>query len=455
LETIKNQQMTFTDYARTIEKQLAQGNTEYACEALSALIQDKNEAFYQQTILLSGQYQEINRNELLGLEDDQFGVNRINNSLIQLCGDIKKEFGTEKIDAETQKRLNNLPEVAESVVVFQPKTPSVKSVPAAQKSLIQRWFPSIIAVALLVLGWQAYRWFTKPKVSGETEMGANIADSQNQNASQRGMPNNAPNTEGGSGVAQNAPEIPPVFLDFKAKSQNVTISESRLYSFGSFNRLVLIGNYLCEFDNRGGCNFGASELRLVIDGTSMDTKSENFVDDLQEGYGNFLISGNSQLYFKVTYDIPATAKVVNLQIKVDGTSTFPIDFKKAIASIPEKPNIVNLTQEVDLKIAKNFGNNFQILFVKVAPYDDNNFQLITRVSRPQDIMDLERCVRVLTDNGEGIRQFDGQKRKEVYTSKERTDTDFYFKLPRTVHLSELMVGNCRVGELPYKVPLKL
>ncbi len=432
--------MTYTDFARTIEKQLAESNTENACSALLVLLQDKNETLYQQVILLAGQFNDLKRNKILGLDDDTRGMNRVNNALIQLCSELKREFGSDIIDTGTQKRLNTLPQEPA-------KAKSPPSVITASNINFKKWIAIAAAIILLFAIWRTYNW-----LSNLTMLNPDALITQNSGSESSPSTATVQNTEGAN-IASNLPEIEPKFIDFKAKSQNVEIYETRLYPTDGVSRLVFYGKFYCGFANSGGCNIFDEYFSLLIDGQTLETKNADFNGENPTGTISSA-RANAHYFFKLSYDVPSTAQSVALQIKLDGKTTLPIDLKKIGAQIGDKPKVINLTDEKDLKISKNFGGGFQLLSVKAAPYDDNFFQLTVRISKCIECDFYDNCIRIVSDKGGSLRSF--TKSEILSKNNESNEIQFEFILPRTLVAPELMVGNCNImGQVPFKVALGL
>lgn len=436
--------MTFTDCTRNLERQLAESNTAHVCAAISVLMRDKDDVLYQQALLLTGQYNEIRRNQALGLSDDSHGINRINNTLIQMCADIKRAFGKEIIDAETQNRLNELPETDEK---FPSKDPSVS---APSKSVFRQYLPIVAAIAVLFLGWQAYKWVSNLEMRNPDATVNTRIEQNNKDVYGGKLAKNAPNTEGSS-AALALPNVKPISLDFKTSSQNVTIFDTRLYPTDGTRRLVFSGKMFCDISNRGGCNLFASFFKLKVDGQIIEAQNDNLTTGHPSGKNLGIFSGNAHEFFKLAFDIPENAQSVALIIKIEGLATAVVDLKKTITTPPEPVKRINLTQEMDLNISRNFGNSVQLLSVKAAPYDDDFFKIIVRFIKPVDTEISNSCARIISDDG--LRSFDTEKEMSKNTS--RLDTQLEFILPRTLGPCSLMIGNCESGQTPFKVALPL
>ena len=434
--------MTYTECTRAIEKQLGEGQTDAACAALAELLHNKDAALYQQTLLLTGQYNEIRRNQALGLDDDTHGLNRITHTLIQLCAEVKTTWGKDPIDTATQSRIAAFL-ATDADNASQKKDPSVSK---PSKGIFQQWGWIAAAVVALLLAWQGYKWVSnvfkptpKDGVTADVQQNSN-STYLNQTASK------ALNTAASATLS----DAPPLLLDFKTSSQTVDIFDTRLFPTDGLNRLVFSGKMFCDASNRGGCNLFNSFFRLKVDGQTLELKTENLTTEHPNGINSGIFRGNAHEFFKLAFDIPANAQSVALEIKIDGTSTAVVDVKKTRPAPPEPAKRVNLTQEMDFNITKNFGNAYQLLSVKAAPYDDNFFKITARVLKPYADVSSS-CTRVvMSDNS--LRSFDTDK--EISENKDVVETEFTFILPRTLGPFSLMVGNC-YGQTPFKVALPL
>ena len=100
--------MKVADYIKEIEKLIANGDSESACEGLLHILQGKNEDLPSQIILLTGQYREMQRNKTLNIENDKQGMNRLSNSLLLMCKDIKSELGDSQISDIDLQELHTI-----------------------------------------------------------------------------------------------------------------------------------------------------------------------------------------------------------------------------------------------------------------------------------------------------------------------------------------------------------
>jgi hypothetical protein len=106
--------MKLINYIQEIESFLANGDTNAACNGLVALLKNENEELCAQVVLLAGQHTEIRRNQSLGIDDDKQGLNRINNSLIRLCNEIKSDYKTLVVSDQAQQELKTISQNTEN-----------------------------------------------------------------------------------------------------------------------------------------------------------------------------------------------------------------------------------------------------------------------------------------------------------------------------------------------------
>jgi hypothetical protein len=433
--------MTFNDSLKIVEKKIAEGKTEQACTALTLLLEGKNESSYQQILLLTGQFNEIKRNQALGLDDDKRGLNRINNSLILMCTDAKKEFGTEIIHADLQQRFDAVaPKIQESA-------PS-GAVPFMDT--VRKWGPIVGALVVFYLGYKVYDWASNLTMRSPQ---TTIAQRTNEIRSQAATAPSTKQSEAGTSTTVLS-EPKPVFLDFKMKSQNIEILETRLYPTDGLSRLVFYAKFFN--DSRFPANLFKESFGLTVDGQEKVLGYNDLTEEYPKANGNGTIQGNGHVFVKMTFEIPSNAQSVIFQIKRTGKASATVDLKKTIAGEVEKPKLVTLSQEVDFKIVKNFSNDFKLLSVKVDGYDDNFFKVKARVVKCYNCDFYNLCLKIVCDNGESLRYFDWAETKEYPNILDKyTDKEYTFLLPRYLKSIELMVGNCAAGETPFKVPLPL
>ena len=102
--------MNLTDKIKNL---IADGKTQQAVDMLQSFLQEKggdNNQLLNQTLLLEGQYKELQKKVQLGLEDASADINRINFSLLNLCDEaellVKDADKKAEIAADTEGSKN-------------------------------------------------------------------------------------------------------------------------------------------------------------------------------------------------------------------------------------------------------------------------------------------------------------------------------------------------------------
>lgn len=432
--------MKISEFTHSLEQQLANGNTEYVCKSLQTFLKNKDESLYQQVLLLSSQYSDFKRNKSLGLENDLQSLNRINNALIGLCADIKKDYDNQTIDSQTERELKKV--VSEFQNQLKPKAPSKES----SSGFLVPVLGGLLAFALI--------WWVYSNVSGNTPSEKdNTKMTLPKTENNATKPSDLPTiTEGSMDLSK----LQATFLDVKIHIQDIEIFKTRYYQTSGLSRLVFNGKFYCPRGSTGGCLLNKDYFTLIVDGQPMDTKNDNLTVDTPDGINNYLVSGNAHQVFQIIYDIPASAKSVSLKITNGGNSTIPIDLNKTIPPIADRPKFVNLSQEIDFNLARNFGGGYELVSVKALPFDDNFITVIARVAKlPMNADLFNYCIRIVTDRGERIIGPEITKTKTISDRKNRIENQYEFFVPRTVRTSELTIGNCEIGQEPFKVLLPL
>jgi Effector-associated domain 11 len=429
--------MKISNYINEVEKLIASGDTESACEGLLLLLEGKNDELRTQTLLLSGQFKDIKRKQSLGIDNDAQGLNRINHALLQMCREIKTELGASPIEEDSLRKLHAI--VEEKSLG---DTPTV----SAPDFNWRRWL-TIAAVGLV--GLLFYRAYSCTSIFFAAAKEDRAATEKTMQKSDRSMGN-------ASDSPTAIPEVKPIYLDVKANIQNFELLETRYFPTDGMSRIEFYGKFYCALGNPGGCEFSNNHFKLIADDKIQDTQYGDFRDNFNKyGQSNALPISNAHQFVYMQYEFPSTTKRLSWQINILGKSTIPIDLTKRIPEPPVQPKVINITEEKDLNLSKNFGN-YRLLSVKVAPFDDDYVKITARISKCVADCDFyHECVRILTDNGTTRTGASYAGPKTISEGNGQQELQFEIIVPRTARAPELVVGNCGEGKTPFKVALPL
>ena len=421
--------MTIKEYAGYIEKMLALGLTEEATDSLLALMDTKNnDELRSQVILLSGQYQDIIENQRLALDDDKFGMARVNHALIELNQDVAEQYGYENVPSELSIRiihtLNKMPK------------PTV-GLPTNFRKI------GILVLGLLISAIIVFLYFNSPKNSA---LNNQISVNSNENPTKN-------NNESVSKYSQtpakesNIDGQKRIYIDLDAKVRNVELLETQYFPTESDGRVIFKFKVSCDAQYSGGCLAFEANFALEVNGKTYNPiKMESP-----------LVSPNSDALVMVEFKVPHGFRQMNLKIgeilssnSLTNPMTIAIDLSKT-KTLVEKPIVLNYNNEKDLNIQKNFGF-CNVHSIVVKPYSDTDIQVAVKFYKKMDPDFYNKCLRIITNDHWQIAPF---KEKELEKLKDAAEYEYSYKVPRTTRTAVFMVGNCQGNSTPLSIPLTL
>lgn len=421
--------MTTKEYAGYVEKLLAFGLTEEAVDSLMALMDTKNnDELRSQAILLSGQYQDLVENQRLALDDDKFGMARVNHALIELNQDVAEQYGQENVPSELSIRI---------IHILNKMTK-----PSVGQSNFKKM--GILVLGLLIGAIIVYLYFNSTKDSSAfgNQMSANSNENPTQNNNESGFESNQT-----TGKENNRDGQKPIYIDLKAKVRNVELLETQYFPTDGDGRVVFKFKVNCAAEYSGGClaleaNFALEVNRKTYNPTKMESP---------------LISANSDGLVIVEFKVPHGFTKMNLKIgeilasnTLANPMTIAVDLSKTKTFV-ERPIVLNYNNEKDLNIKKDFGF-CNVHSIVVKPYSDTDIQVTVKFYKKIEPDFYNKCFRIVTNDNWQIAPF---KEKELEKLKDAVEFEFSYKVPRTTQSAIFIVGNCQGNSTPLSIPLTL
>lgn len=422
--------MTIIQYTDYVEKLLASGLTEEAVDSLLALMDTKNnDELRSQAILLSGQYQDIVENQRLALDDDKFGIARVNHALIELNQDVAKHYGQENVPSELSIRIIH-------ILNTMPK--QTVGLPTNFKKM------GILVLGLLIGAIMVYLYFNSTKDSSalDNQISANSNDNPTQNNNESGFKSNQT-----TGKENNINGQKPIYIDLKAKVRNVELLETQYFPTDGDGKVIFKFKVSCAAEYSGGCLAFEANFALEVNGKTYNPiKMESP-----------LVSPNSDGLVMVEFKVPQGYKKMNLKIgeilasnSLTNPMTIAVDLSKTKTFV-EKPIVLNYNNEKDLNIQKDFGF-CNVHSIVVKPYSDTDIQVTVKFYKKIEPDFYNKCFRIVTNDNWQIAPF---KEKELEKLKDAVEFEFSYKVPRITQSAILIVGNCQGNSTPLSIPLTL
>ena len=421
--------MTTIEYTGYVEKLLASGLTEEAADSLLALMDTKNnDELRSQAVLLSGQYQDILEKQRLALDDDKFGIARVNHALIELNRDVAEQYGNENVPAELSIQIVH-------VLNKRPK-------PTVGQSNIKKI--GILGLGLLVGAIVIFLYFNSTKVSSGLD---NQSAVQSNNILRQS--DNEVNSESSQTIAKesNVEGQKPIYIDLKAKVRDVELLETQYFPTNGDGKVIFKFKFTCASENSGGCLAFDTNFALEVNGKTYNPiKMESP-----------LVSSNSDGLIIMEFKVPHGFTKMALKIgetlasnSLTNPMTITVDLSKT-KTIVQKPIVLNYNIEKDLNIKKDFGF-CNIHSIVVKPYSDTDIQVTVKFYKKMEPDFYNKCFRIVTDNNWRIAPF---KEKELEQLKDAVEYEYSYKVPRTTQSAIFIVGNCESNSIPLSIPLTL
>lgn len=421
--------MTTKEYAGYVEKLLAFGLTEEAVDSLMALMDTKNnDELRSQAILLSGQYQDLVENQRLALDDDKFGMARVNHALIELNQDVAEQYGQENVPSELSIRI---------IHILNKMTK-----PSVGQSNFKKM--GILVLGLLIGAIIVYLYFNSTKDSSAfgNQMSANSNENPTQNNNESGFESNQT-----TGKENNRDGQKPIYIDLKAKVRNVELLETQYFPTDGDGEVIFKFKVSCAAEYSGGCLAFEANFALEVNGKTYNPiKMESS-----------LISPNSDGLVMAEFKVPHGYKKMNLKIgeilasnSLTNSMTIAVDLSKT-KTLMEKPIVLNYNNEKDLNIKKDFGF-CNVHSIVVKPYSDTDIQVTVKFYKKIEPDFYNKCFRIVTNDNWQIAPF---KEKELEKLKDAVEFEFSYKVPRTTQSAIFIVGNCQGNSTPLSIPLTL
>ena len=421
--------MTTKEYAGYVEKLLAFGLTEEAVDSLMALMDTKNnDELRSQAILLSGQYQDLVENQRLALDDDKFGMARVNHALIELNQDVAEQYGQENVPSELSIRI---------IHILNKMTK-----PSVGQSNFKKM--GILVLGLLIGAIIVYLYFNSTKDSSAfgNQMSANSNENPTQNNNESGFESNQT-----TGKENNRDGQKPIYIDLKAKVRNVELLETQYFPTDGDGEVIFKFKVSCAAEYSGGCLAFEANFALEVNGKTYNPiKMESS-----------LISPNSDGLVMAEFKVPHGYKKMNLKIgeilasnSLTNSMTIAVDLSKTKTFV-ERPIVLNYNNEKDLNIKKDFGF-CNVHSIVVKPYSDTDIQVTVKFYKKIEPDFYNKCFRIVTNDNWQIAPF---KEKELEKLKDAVEFEFSYKVPRTTQSAIFIVGNCQGNSTPLSIPLTL
>lgn len=421
--------MTTKEYAGYVEKLLAFGLTEEAVDSLMALMDTKNnDELRSQAILLSGQYQDLVENQRLALDDDKFGMARVNHALIELNQDVAEQYGQENVPSELSIRI---------IHILNKMTK-----PSVGQSNFKKM--GILVLGLLIGAIIVYLYFNSTKDSSAfgNQMSANSNENPTQNNNESGFESNQT-----TGKENNRDGQKPIYIDLKAKVRNVELLETQYFPTDGDGEVIFKFKVSCAAEYSGGCLAFEANFALEVNGKTYNPiKMESS-----------LISPNSDGLVMAEFKVPHGYKKMNLKIgeilasnSLTNSMTIAVDLSETKTFV-ERPIVLNYNNEKDLNIKKDFGF-CNVHSIVVKPYSDTDIQVTVKFYKKIEPDFYNKCFRIVTNDNWQIAPF---KEKELEKLKDAVEFEFSYKVPRTTQSAIFIVGNCQGNSTPLSIPLTL
>ena len=422
--------MTIIEYTGYVEKLLASGLTEEAADSLLALMDTKNnDELRSQAVLLSGQYQDLLEKQRLALDDDKFGMVRVNHALIELNRDVAQQYGTENVSAELSIQIVNALNKTPKLIVG--LSTNFKKI-------------AILSLGLLIGAVVVFLYFNSTKDSSALDN--HISVSSNENPTQNNNESDSKSNQT-TGKESNINGQKLIYIDLKAKVRNVELLETQYFPTDGDGRVVFKFKVSCDAQYSGGClAFEANFALEVNEKTYNPTKMQSP-----------LVSPNSDGLVIVEFKVPHGFTKMNLKIgEISASSsltnpmTIAVDLSKT-KTLMEKPIVLNYNNEKDLNIKKDFGF-CNVHSIVVKPYSDTDIQVTVKFYKKIEPDFYNKCLRIITNDNWQIAPF---KEKELEKLKDAVEYEYSYKVPRTTRTAIFIVGNCGSNSTPLSIPLTL
>ena len=421
--------MTTIEYTDHIEKLLSSGLTEEAVDSLLALMDTKNnDELRSQAILLSGQYQDILENQRLALDNDQFGMARVNHALIELNRYVAEQYGHENVPTELSIQIVHTLNKKPKLTVGQSNFKKI----------------GILGVGLLVGAVVVFLYFNSTKSSSalNNQMSVNSNENPTQNNNRLGSESHQRTAKESNINGQK-----PIYIDLKAKVRNVELLQTQYFPTDGDGRVVFKFKVSCAPENSGGCLAFEANFALEVNGKTYNPiKMESP-----------LISSNSDGLIIAEFKVPYGFTKMNLKIgeilasnSLTNPMTIAVNLSKT-KTLVEKPIVLNYNNEKKLNIEKDFGF-CNVHSIVVKPYSDTDIQVTVKFYKKIEPDFYNKCFRIITNDNWQITPF---KEKELEKLKDAVEYEYSYKVPRTTQSAILIVGNCGSNSTPLSIPLIL